>query len=256
MKGVVLIGFPLTKCTGDPILSGPVKKIYSVFAQKVVPVRLAAVHLCIADNPWFRLASTLLLQAFSKEFRLRSRVHIGSIEECSYKLMTYGIPGDQIPIKSSGVIKCADHKKFIAFCQEREDAIFRNGGEFKGIFCPASKDILVGRGPRIKSHIGNETYRMLLQSKYDEYNVATMTRKKQILFDIVEQVHVYGGRFLVPTKNCWMETDDETARNKVSVAFRDVRKNMNAKKNLEYTDSVAEGLSMAMRVDAMDFGCM
>jgi uncharacterized protein (DUF1330 family) len=97
---------------------------------------------------------------------------------------------------------------------------------------------------------------MLLQSKYDEYNVATMTRKKQILFDIVEQVHAYGGRFLVPTKNCWMETDDETARNKVSVAFRDVRKNMNAKKNLEYTDSVAEGLSMAMRVDVMDFGCM
>ena len=84
MKGVVLIGFPLTKCTGDPILSGPVKKIYSVFAQKVVPVRLAAVHLCIADNPWFRLASTLLLQAFSKEFRLRSRVHIGEIPQAVY----------------------------------------------------------------------------------------------------------------------------------------------------------------------------
>lgn len=170
--------------------------------------------------------------------------------------MTYGIPGDQIPIKSSGIIKCADHKKFIAFCQEQEDAIFRNGGKFKGILCPFSKDILVGRGSRIKNHIGNETYRLLLQSIYERYNSASITKKKEIVFDVIMEVHEYGGRFLVPTKNCWMETDDETARNKVSIAFRDVRKAMNAREKCECNDSVAGELSEVARINSMHFGCL
>uniref|UniRef100_A0A7S4EK76 DUF6824 domain-containing protein n=1 Tax=Pseudo-nitzschia australis TaxID=44445 RepID=A0A7S4EK76_9STRA len=256
MKGVVLIGFPLTLSGESPMLDKTVRKLFDSFERKIVPVRIAAVHLCIPDSPWFKLASYMILQALTKTFRVRSRVHVGSIEECCYKLMTFGIPGDQIPIKSSGIIKCADHKKFIAFCQEQEDAIFRNGGEFKGILCPSSKDILVGRGPRIKNHIGNETYRVLLQSIYERYNSASITKKKEIAFGVIGMVHGYGGRFLVPTKNCWMETDDETARNKVSIAFRDVRKAMNAKKKCERNDCVAGELSEVARINSMHFSCM
>eukprot|EP00536_Pseudo-nitzschia_multiseries_P006407 jgi/Psemu1/304094/fgenesh1_kg.135_\ len=254
MKGVVIIGFPLVEVQKNPILPKPVRRILDVISLKVVPIRIAAVHICIQDNPWFRLASYLILQALPKQFRIRSRVHMGSIEECSYNLMTYGIPSDQIPIKSSGIIKCADHKKFIAFCQEREDALFRNGSGFRGILCPSSKDIIVGRGPRIKNHIGNETYRSLLQSRYEEYNSASITQKKQIAFDVIREIRAYGGRFLVPTKNGWIETDDASARSKVSIAFRDVRKAMNARKNQQFNKSVADELSATM-VKNESFGC-
>ena len=167
--------------------------------------------------------------------------------------MAYGIPGDQIPIKSSGTIKSADHKRFIAFCQEREDAIYRNGVQYGGIFCPSSYDVLIGRGPRIKYHIGNESYRTLLQSKYERYNNSSIPQKKEIVLEVIGEVHVYGGRFLVPAKNCWMEADIELARTKVSIAFRDVRKTFNARKNLEHTNSVAKELSA---VEIMDFGCL
>mmetsp|Transcript_23812 Transcript_23812/g.66046 ORF Transcript_23812/g.66046 Transcript_23812/m.66046 type:complete len:461 (-) Transcript_23812:980-2362(-) len=254
MKGVVIIGFPLVQVKDKPLLPIPVRKIFNLLSRRVVPIRVAAVHLCIPDHPWFRLASYLILQAFPIQFRIRSRVHTGSIEECSYKLTAYGIPGDQIPIKSSGIMKCADHKKFIAFCQEREDAIFRNGCSFRGILCPSSSDIIVGRGPRIKSHTGNERYRLLLQSKYEHYNFASIAKKKEIAFDVIREVHAYGGRFLVPSKNGWIETDDYSARSKVSIAFRDVRKIMNAKKNRKCNNSVSTELSTVVKGEP--FGCV
>lgn len=167
--------------------------------------------------------------------------------------MTYGIPGDQIPIKSSGIVKNADHKRFIAYCQEREDAIFRNGVQYRGIYCPSSKDVLVGRGPRIKNHIGNETYRTILQSKYERYDSSSIAQKREIAFEVIREVHVYGGRFLIPAKNGWMEADSETARAKVSIAFRDVRKTLNAKKNRNFNNSVSKELSAVKKVG---FGCL
>ena len=177
----------------------------------------------------------------------------GSVDECCYKLMTYGIPGEQIPIKSSGIIKIADHKRFISYCQEQEDATFRNGIEHKGIFCRSSRDILVGRGPRIKNHVGNEMYRTLLQSKYEQYNTASITKKKEIAFEVIRDVHSYGGRFLIPAKYCWVEADNEAARAKVSIAFRDVRKSFNAKRNGKYSNSVSKELST---VKSIEFSCL
>lgn len=254
IRGVIVIAFPLIgvplEVVGiQPVMNTSVREIMNIVGKKVVPVRIAAMHICITDNPWVRLASALLLKALPTAFRLRSRVHIGTIDECCYNLLRYGIPGDQIPIKSSGIIKIADHKRFIAYCQEREDAIFRNRVEYKGIFCPYSKDVLVGRGPRVKHHIGNEMYRTLLQSKYEQYNSSTMTKKRKIAFEIIREVHTYGGRFLIPAKKCWMEADSETARAKVSIAFRDVRKTLNAKKNRSYNNSLAKELSAGTKED-------
>jgi len=251
LKGVVIIGFPLEVST-TPAINGVASGIYKYISEYAFPVRVVAVHLCILDNKWFRIGSALLLRAFPKQFRLRSRIHIGSIDECCYKLMAYGIPGDQIPIKSSGIIKISDHKRFLAYCQEREDAVFRNRTEFKGIFCPSSKDILVGRGPRIKNHVGNEMYRLLLQNKFEEYNSASIARKREIALEVIQEVHCYGGRFLIPAKNCWMEAHNETARSKVSIAFRDVRKTLNSRKNRTFTNSVSE---LSARKDT-GFGCL
>ena len=167
--------------------------------------------------------------------------------------MAYGIPGDQIPIRSSGTIKNADHKRFIAYCQEREDAIYRNKKYYEGIFCPSSYDVLVGRGPRTKNHIGNEYYKTILQAKYERYNTSNVKQKSLIAIEVIDEVRAYGGRFLIPAKNCWIEADPETTRAKISIAFRDVRKALNAKKNRNYNNSFSEELSA---VKNMDFGCL
>lgn len=77
IKGVVLIGFPLDRIARRPSVSPSVISIMKRINQFMVPVRVVAFHLCIPDDPWFRLAAALLLQTAPRIFRLRSRVHVG-----------------------------------------------------------------------------------------------------------------------------------------------------------------------------------
>ncbi len=79
LKGVVLIGFPLQTTIRRPLINPSVAPILRSISQKIVPVRIAAFHCCIQEDPWFRLAATLILQVLPKPYRLRSRVHIGKI---------------------------------------------------------------------------------------------------------------------------------------------------------------------------------
>jgi hypothetical protein len=86
-------------------------------------------------------------------------------------------------------------------------------------------------------------YRMILQSKYIQYNSSTLAQKREIVLEVIRDVHACGGRFLIPAKNCWMEADTEVVRAKVNIAFRDVRKTLTAKKNRNDTNSVSKVLS-------------
>ena len=216
-------------------------------------------NICILSASWNRFICCLdgivhnACPLFLNYFLFVPKIGTGSVDECTYKLLTYGIPADQIPIKSSGIIKIADHKRFIAYCQAWEDAVFRNGVEYDGIYCPSSKDVLVGRGPRIKNHVGNEIYRLLLQSKFEQYNASSINQKREITLQVIGEVHAYGGRFLLPAKCCWIKADIETIRAKVSIAFRDVRKAMHAKKNRCYSNSVSMELSTDKNAN---FGCI
>jgi len=79
IKGVIIIGFPLERHEGQPDMDGNVRYILNTIAKKIVPVRIAAVHLCVADDPWFRLAAALVLRELPRQFRLRSRVHVGKV---------------------------------------------------------------------------------------------------------------------------------------------------------------------------------
>ena len=78
IKGVVIIGFPLDRDKDSrPNLNPVSARILKDVSQKIVPVRIAAFHCCIEQDPWFRLASTLLMRALPRQFRLRARIHMG-----------------------------------------------------------------------------------------------------------------------------------------------------------------------------------
>jgi hypothetical protein len=88
-KGVIIIGFPLERTEASPSIDRSVIEILQQISHKIVPVRIAAFHICIADHPWFRLFSSLLLQALPIQFRLRSRVHIGKIRYDTIRCATW-----------------------------------------------------------------------------------------------------------------------------------------------------------------------
>jgi vacuolar-type H+-ATPase subunit H len=67
--------------------------------------------------------------------------------------------------------------------------------------------------------------RKLVESKVDLYQVAVFKDKARIAWDVVNEFKACGGRFLKEEPNgLYLEVDDETARKKVSIGFRDAVK--------------------------------
>ncbi len=64
-----------------------------------------------------------------------------------------------------------------------------------------------------------------MEARFLEHRDAhTAERKTMISREIVDELMQKGGRFLIKQKSWWTNSDRETAREKVSVAFRDMRK--------------------------------
>lgn len=143
--------------------------------------------------------------------------------------MTYSIPSDFIPITNTGNLKTQNHLKWLTFLEAKEIAL-QEGVAFDGIDCPTVKDILAGKGPHVSSHPGNIDFRKIMESRFEEHrDVTVIDRKTAITWEVVLECQRRGARFLVKDKNWWVVADQDTAREKVSVAFRDMRKSFAAK---------------------------
>lgn len=88
---------------------------------------------------------------------------------------------------------------------------------------PTSLDIICGRGQKYH-HIGNWRLRTIVMLSMDAY-MGTVSRiqKGKILDSIIASVKSAGGRFVRrdPEKNCWIEVNQTTARDKVGHSLRD-----------------------------------
>ena len=162
----------------------------------------------------------LLIRFLSCRFSVTS----GSIHQCQNEIKAYGIPSSFLPITNTGNIKVQNHLKWITFRQVKETSI-GNGIAFRGIDCPSVKDVLTGKGPHVSSNPANVAYRKMMETRFLEHRDAlTAERKTMISREIVDELLKNGGRFLVKEKCWWEDCDPDTAREKVSVAFRDMRK--------------------------------
>lgn len=183
---------------------------------------------------------------------------IGSTTECLYIVQTYGIPSSLVPIDTkTGERKTDHHEKWLQQ-QDLKEAYLKRGQEFGGIECPRHADVLFGRGwPTIK-HPGNTLYRHVLGQYLDSYNkAASKALKKEISSSVVfELKESYGSRFLREVKEndvlCWYEASDNLARDKVSVAFRDMRKRKS--KIEKQQENYIESKSMSQVTGSINLG--
>ena len=98
--------------------------------------------------------------------------------------------------------------------------IFRS--EF--VECPRHEDCLFGRGRNIMKHPGNVAMRSMLEGKRDRYACAAHQKKSEIAWEVVNEIKTGGGRFLKELDTgLYTLVDDETARKKISIAFRDLK---------------------------------
>ena len=146
--------------------------------------------------------------------------------------MTYGIPVQVLPMTLDGDILCDNHKLWLEERRHWEECR-RSDNHQKELRCaiPGPKDVLFGRDKISRSHTGNIRYYHLIATRQEQYDSAVSKDEKFIIAsDIVLKIKESGGRFFKLDKAGWVAVDDDTAREKVTSAFRTRRRSkMNAR---------------------------
>jgi hypothetical protein len=153
--------------------------------------------------------------------------------ELRQSLSAYHLPIDAIPIVTDKKLRLTAHDKWVTIMQAKE-AAHREGVPFDGIECPIAKDVLFGKGQLIQSHPGNIGMRCLLEGKYEAYNACeTRHEKSCISHEIYNSIQGAGGRFLrEDSLQYWVIVGKSEALNKISMAFRDLRKRLSQGKTV------------------------
>jgi hypothetical protein len=231
--------------------------------MKCIPLRLQGFHFCY-NNSKLRSIFSLMQLGVSKEIRHRMRVHYGSQVECHYKLMTFGIPVEQLPVTHDGELRLTGHNKWLARRQKIEAAVLQQdalsatfetvlsspsskalGGGQGLVFIvdlPSRYDVLLGRGKPYQEHSGNNILRELIASQFEEYDRAARGAKTAIAERVVVLVKESGGRFLQKNNDgLWVQASGKLARDKVSHGFRKKREMDNVAVAATSTSLALEG---------------
>jgi hypothetical protein len=155
----------------------------------------------------------------------------GTHADCMYKLQTFGIPADTIPVDETGNFSGENHKHSLENrrAQEREwvkkDASGSEISTFKSaqITAPSSCDVLLGRGSGYFNHVGNVRYRAMVEDLKETYDRSSNEGKQKLTEDVIKTIRDLGGRFLKNDKGVWVQANDKVARQKVGHSFRALR---------------------------------
>ena len=188
---------------------------------QVLPFRISSLHFCHNSSIAGRLLQVITYAAGSL-VRVKIRVHLGSHEDCQYKLMTFGIPVQAFPIRSDGTLNHENHTKWLDRRKKKEKYMAANPFFDNGIDLPTRADVLLGRGRPFINHPGNKRLHQIIHNRYEEYDGSSFQRKTKISKEILEVVQKYGGKFLKldNVSGMWLEAPEIEARNKVSHSFR------------------------------------
>lgn len=201
--------------------------------------RLIAIHNCWPDRPAFRIISKLLTiyGVSGSTQRSRLRFHVGDELEMRYRLKSFGIPIELLPITETGSIKMTNHNHWVKTRKHIEQGIDSN---VKIIECPGSNDVVFRQGTSSMENPGNVRCRDLILSvleekeksmssiqKSNDHTLAARIHNKIVnrLVDQIERKH--HGRFLEWDKyrGTWTQMfDRDKVKQKVSVLVHSVGK--------------------------------
>merc|ERR1711933_184205 len=92
-------------------------------------------------------------------------------------------------------------------------------------FVPRYTDVIIGKGMRAFSHVGNERLRDIIASRLQEYeNMRSKKERSDVISSIVAETRAHGS-FIKKDANTglWFEADEVLARDKISQAFRNLK---------------------------------
>eukprot|EP00533_Pseudo-nitzschia_delicatissima_P013490 CAMPEP_0197264794 /NCGR_PEP_ID=MMETSP1432-20130617/2004_1 /TAXON_ID=44447 /ORGANISM="Pseudo-nitzschia delicatissima, Strain UNC1205" /LENGTH=568 /DNA_ID=CAMNT_0042729467 /DNA_START=55 /DNA_END=1761 /DNA_ORIENTATION=+ len=192
-----------------------------------VPIRLASLHhYYVQDTLFFKMLYNLYVYHI-KEANIRKcfKRFFGDQTELLYKLSSFGVPADLMPVSCTGKVKTANHS---AFCNvQRARQRLQNGrGSIAAeaiVECPRSEDVVFKKGPGYRNNPGNTYFRSLVEKYGDAHQLADKEEKYQITLRIVESIEEINGRFLEwskPRKLWLVNTDRSQTRSKVASSIK------------------------------------
>lgn len=206
-----------------------------------MPHKAASFHFCFND-PLFQAAWRYLFDFTAEpEKRARCRCHVGTHQEVTYELMTYGIPKEALPVTDDGKIKTKLHLELLEMkltIEELEASSNFTGQTF--VLFPSRKDVLFGKGRRFQNHPGNMNLKHRVDDMLASYESLDKPGKTEFADRIVRTLKAEGVHFLSQDNGVWMETTDDIARSKVAQMFRNRRKILSKKMSGESTTSSGE----------------
>lgn len=238
-QGVVCIYSLLGQCS---------LKSVGIDVRNSLPIHYASIHICVDDETQF-LTVQEPIKAMNKRTRVRSRLHLGSYEECQSKLASFGISRFAFP--APWEMSTDHHEKWLQerrrFEAERasnkklevvqkQDVLDSKMDSLKdslnipppthpGYVTPLPVDILFGRGSTVVEHAGNMHFRQLVDIYMHKFEAAGKSGKSAVVQIILRRIKNASGRFLKREDGIhWIEVDDGIARNKIAHAFRNRRK--------------------------------
>ena len=209
-----------------------------------VPCRFAAIHNCWPDRPAFRLIANLLTVygVSGSTQRLRLKFHIGDELEMRYRLKSFGIPIELLPITETGTIKLTNHNYWMKTRKQIEQGLDSN---VTIVECPGTNDVVFRQGTSSMENPGNVQCRdlilTLLEEKYRgiptpmtvasassvavNETISIGTKQQQLLIEII--VNQFNGHFLEwdKNRNTWVQmTDQGKIKQKASVLLCSIEK--------------------------------
>ena len=190
----------------------------------VFPQRYVAMHFCY-NNPKLKWMISIASTVFESRTRTRFRCHYGTNVECIYKLMTFGIPADILPINSAGKLVLQYHKEFLKTQKRLEKQIQLLDAMEHLIIIPNSSDVLLGRGRTFRSNPGNIRFHNIIENYFEKYESSNRTVKLVLSEEVVIEIKKLGSRFLKQQTETggWIQVTDDFARERVAHAFRNRR---------------------------------
>ncbi len=216
---------------------------------RAIPVNSRGLHACMNPNKILEMFHHFRT-FWEKDSRLRIRIHQGTLTECKYSLMTFGLPTHCLPLDDDLSLRRESQLQWMERRREQESGTASFGTSSLMdenrihtvcsediapktlsaiIVSPSRKDVLFGRGRPIQDHPGNKLLNSLVESMRNRYeNLQQRSDKTMLSQMIVSKVKNAGGRFL---KLCaqngesggWEEANDAEAQAKVSHAFRSLK---------------------------------
>jgi len=149
---------------------------------EAIPLFWGAVHLCVPDEPIYRLITSLFMVWIGKEGRKLLRIHRGNRIECCYSLRSFGIPVGDMPQMQTGQCKKDNLLRLIkvrmamdSYQKEQELTMKRRRWKkaapgakkpFLGIECPEVDFVILGTpragGDHHSNHVGNIAFRKIM----------------------------------------------------------------------------------------------